>query len=228
MKVLIVEDEARLAKMLQRGLSEEGHQADVCHRGDDALAQGLAGAYDAVVLDWSLPGGDGLGVLRGWRRAGLDAPVLMLTARGTTDDKVLALRTGADDYLVKPFAFEELLARLEALQRRAAGGAPTLQVGGVVLDRRRLALLHGGKEVALTRRELQLFGELAAHPGEVLTRSALLRSVWGDDFDGEPNVVEVYVGYLRGKLAELGDCGVSIATIRGTGYRLVIAPEARA
>jgi DNA-binding response OmpR family regulator len=219
-KLLLVEDEAQMARLLQRGLSEEGHQVDVCARGGSALEQAAQVAYDVILLDWSLPDLDGVSVLRQWRESGLSTPVLMLTARGSTGEKVTGLRAGADDYLVKPFDFDELLARLEALARRGAGSGLTAQVGSVMLDPRRRALVAGEREVALTAREFALASELWTHAGDVLSRSRLLSAVWGTDFDGLPNVVDVYVGYLRAKLEELSATDVEIAAVRGIGYRL--------
>ena len=219
-KLLLVEDEAQMARLLQRGLSEEGHQVDVCARGEDALTQAANVSYDAIVLDWSLPDMDGVSVLRQWRESGLATPVLMLTARGSTGEKVTGLRAGADDYLVKPFDFDELLARLEALARRGAGASQSAQLGSVSLDAKRRCLSRSGTEVTLTAREFALANELWSHAGDVLSRSRLLSSVWGTDFDGLPNVVDVYVGYLRAKLAELGADDVEIAAVRGIGYRL--------
>jgi two-component system OmpR family response regulator len=223
MKLLLVEDEEKMARLLQRGLMEAGHQVDVCQRGEDALEQARRIDYDTVLLDWNLPDLDGLAVLRRWREQGLRTPVLMLTARGTVGEKVMGLRAGADDYLVKPFAFEELLARLEALHRRGDAQGLAQQVGPLVLDSRRRVLRHGEREEPLTGREFALFSELASHVGEVLPRSTLLSHVWGDNFDGPPNIVDVYVGYLRGKLKKLAvEPGVSIQAVRGVGFRLVV------
>ncbi|WP_163999823.1 response regulator transcription factor [Pyxidicoccus caerfyrddinensis] len=223
MKLLLVEDEERMARLLSRGLSEAGHHVDVCERGEDALQQAMDVAYDIVLLDWNLPDLDGLAVLRRWRGRGLRTPVMLLTARGTVGEKVTGLRAGADDYLAKPFAFEELLARLEALHRRGDAGTPLWQVGPLVLDSRRRVLRHGDQEQPLTGREFALFLELGGHVGEVRARSELLASVWGDTFDGPPNIVDVYVGYLRGKLERLGASGaVSIQVVRGVGFRLVV------
>ncbi|MBZ4416817.1 response regulator transcription factor [Myxococcus sp. RHSTA-1-4] len=223
MKLLLVEDEERMARLLHRGLSEAGHQVDVCERGEDALRQAQDVPYDVVLLDWNLPDLDGLAVLRRWRERGLRTPVMLLTARGTVGEKVAGLRAGADDYLVKPFAFEELLARLEALHRRGEAGSVLGHVGPLVLDARRRVLRHGQQEQPLTGREFSLFQELASHVGEVLSRSELLAHVWGAGFDGPPNIVDVYVGYLRGKLERLGATPVvSIQAVRGVGFRLVV------
>jgi two-component system, OmpR family, response regulator len=220
MKILLVEDEERLARSVVRGLTEEGHTVDWCGLGDDAIAQGAAIAYDVVILDWMLPDLDGLSVLRTWRSAGLFTPVLMFTARGTVPEKVQGLRAGADDYLVKPFDFDELLARIEALHRRSEGASRAHVVGGVSLDPRRRTLSYGDQHASLTAREYSLAAELFEHAGDVLTRSQLLDRVWGSRFDGEPNVVDVYVGYLRRKLSDLGADQVNLRTVRGIGFCL--------
>ncbi|WP_434389712.1 response regulator transcription factor [Melittangium boletus] len=222
MKLLLIEDEEKMARLLLRGLTEAGHRVDACGRGEDALEQALTITYDAILLDWNLPDLDGLAVLRRWRERGLRTPVMMLTARGTVGEKVMGLRAGADDYLVKPFAFEELLARLEALHRRDDAQGLARTVGPLVLDARRRVLRHGEREEVLTGREFTLFSELASHGGEVLARSTLLGQVWGEAFDGPPNIVDVYVGYLRGKLKKLQAETVSIQVVRGVGFRLVV------
>ena len=213
-----------MARLLVRGLSEEGHAVDLCERGSDALEQGAAIAYDVIVLDWALPDLDGLSVLRRWRQGGMATPVLMLTARGTSAERVTGLRAGADDYLAKPFDFEEFLARLEALHRRAGGGDRRRRLGSLILDLHRRRLIHGELEVALTPREFTLLEELAAHPGETRTRAALLDAVWGEGFDGTANVVDVYVGYLRSKLRKLVARDVAIHSVRGSGFRLDLGP----
>ena len=224
MKLLLVEDEARVARTLARGLGEEGHQVDVCATGRAALEQGQAIEYDVVLLDWSLPDLDGVSVLRAWREAGLRTPVLLLTARGSTGEKVTGLRAGADDYLVKPFAFDELLARLEALHRRNGAEEPAV-LGPSRLDPRRRALVREGRSESLTAREYSLLTELSSHRGDVLSRRHLIDAVWGTDFNGNQNVVDVYVGYVRAKLERIGAEGVEIQSVRGIGYRLVV-PEA--
>lgn len=215
-----------MARMLQRGLAEEGHQVDVCASGEAALQQALDVPYDAVVLDWGLPDMDGVSVLRAWRARGLSAPVMLLTARGSTGEKVTGLRAGADDYLVKPFDFDELLARLEVMQRRSGSGEQVVsqQLGDLTLDVRRRVLRRGEQEVSLTGREFALLTELQALGGDSATRSRLLLKVWGGDFEGTGNVVDVYVGYLRAKLERLGTTRVKVEAVRGVGYRLVVAP----
>jgi two-component system, OmpR family, response regulator len=222
-RVLVVEDEPRMARMIQRGLSEEGHQVDVCETGEAALTQAIDVAYDVILLDWGLPDLDGVSVVRAWRARHLVTPVLMLTARGATGEKVTGLRAGADDYLVKPFDFDELVARLEALRRRGSSAAVEHAVGDVQLDPRRRLLRSHEREVALTARELALFEELASQPGDAVSRTRLLMKVWGNDFEGTGNVVDVYIGYLRTKLERVESARVSIEAVRGVGYRLVVA-----
>ncbi len=221
MKILIVEDEERMARLLRRGLQEEGHSVDLCAAADAAADQALDISYDVILLDWMLPDQDGLTLLRGWRQRGLRTPVMMLTARGTTGEKVTGLRAGADDFMAKPFDFEELLARIEALHRRGGSHQQTAQLGSLTLDARRRVLQGPMGETPLTAREFELLSELSGHRGEVLTRSRLLSTVWGTDFEGSPNVVDVYVGYLRAKIDQLAGGGVSLQTVRGIGYRLV-------
>ena len=220
LKLLLVDDEERVTRALSRGLAEEGHQVDVCASGAAARTQALDIAYDVILLDWSLPDLDGVTVLRDWRARGLRTPVLFLTARGTTGEKVTGLRSGADDYLVKPFEFAELLARLEALSRRGGAEAPA-SFGKLVLDPRRRAVVKDDRAEPLTPREYALLAELASHQGEVLSRTRLLEAVWGTDFGGNANVVDVYVGYVRAKMERLGPDGVRIEAVRGVGYRLV-------
>jgi DNA-binding response OmpR family regulator len=160
--------------------------------------------------------------VRDLRARHLVTPVLMLTARGATGEKVTGLRAGADDYLVKPFDFDELLARLEALRRRGASPAPERALGDVRLDPRRRTLTCGAADVTLTARELALFEELSSQPGDAVSRTRLLNRVWGNDFEGTGNVVDVYIGYLRTKLARVSSARVSIEAVRGVGYRLVV------
>ncbi len=221
MKILLVEDDATLAKAVSRGLREEGHLVDHCSRGEDARAQALAVSYDVVVLDWGLPDHDGLEMLRDLRARGLRTPVMMLTARNAVSERVLGLRSGADDYLGKPFEFDELLARLEAIARRSEGQLEPATCGGVTLDAARRTLRSGTKEVSLTPREYGLASELFRHQGEVLSRFHLITHVWGTDFDGDPNVLDVYIGYLRSKLAEVAGDQVGVRNVRGVGFRLV-------
>jgi two-component system OmpR family response regulator len=222
MRILLVEDEAKMARLVQRGLREEGHQVDHCVDGATALDQALGAPYDVIVLDWALPDVDGVSLLRSWRDRGLHTAVLMLTARGTVGERITGLRAGADDYLVKPFDFDELMARLDSLHRRSGGHEPRRRLGSLTLDANRHALVIGKAEQVLTAREWALLSELAGHAGEVMTRSELLSAVWGSAFDGAPNVVDVYVGYLRAKLRKLGASEVQIDAVRGVGFRLTV------
>jgi DNA-binding response OmpR family regulator len=223
MRVLVVEDEPLMARLLQQGLVEEGHQVDLCGTAATGLEQATQVAYDAIVLDWALPDGDGVSVVRQLRQRGRTTPVLMLTARGSTGEKVTGLRAGADDYLVKPFDFDELLARLEALRRRAHSEPGPGQIGDLQVEPRRRVLRRGEVEVALTGREFALFEALSRQVGDAVSRTRLLSQVWGDDFEGTGNVLDVYVGYLRTKLGRLGS-RVALESVRGIGYRLLVSP----
>lgn len=230
MIILLVEDDASIARAIVRGLTEEGHAVDHCARAADADKQITLIAYDLVVLDWGLPDGDGLSLVRAWRERGLRTPVLMLTARHAVGERVAGLRAGADDYLAKPFDFEEFLARIEALSRRSQGQLEQASCGGVVLDgTRRVLRLDGpeGSEVPLTPREFSLAAELFRHRGEVLSRFRLISAVWGTDFDGDPSVLDVYLGYLRTKLESVGGDRVQLRNVRGHGYRLVSREDPR-
>ena len=227
MRLLLVEDDERIAAALHQGLTEAGHQVDACAGGWTAARQAETIQYDVIVLDWMLPDIDGLSVLRRWRSVGMSAPVLMLTARGSVNERVLGLNEGADDYLVKPFDFEELLARISALHRRAAGNADLRRVGQVVLDGRRRRLISDDAEVELTPKELMLCSALFERSGDVVSRRVLLDEVWGEAFEGDPNVLDVYIGYVRKKLRRIGD-GARVETVRGLGFRLVETDEGEA
>jgi two-component system, OmpR family, response regulator len=225
MQLLLVEDEDALARALIQGLREEGHQVDLCTHGEQALTQARDIDYDAIILDWMLPDLDGVSVLRRWRDAGMRTPVLMLTARGSVGERVTGLKAGADDYLVKPFAFAELLARIEALHRRGAGQLDLFRAGPVSIDGRRRILLGPAGQLDLTPREYALASELFGHLGEVVSRMHLLSAVWGTNFEGDPNILDVYIGYLRGKLGRVAPSGgaqpaVEIKAVRGVGFRL--------
>ncbi len=221
MRILVVDDEPAVRNALDRALRFERYEVRLAGDGDDALRQLADQPADAIVLDVGLPGIDGLEVCRRLRGAGDRTPVLMLTARETVDDRVAGLDAGADDYLVKPFDFEELVARIEALHRRGTGQDLARRVGPLTLDVRRRALVRGEEETSLTAREMALLSALLGRAGDALTRSELLATVWGPAFDGEPNVVDVYVGYLRQKLRTLAGDEVSIQALRGVGFRLV-------
>ncbi|MBS1887268.1 MAG: response regulator transcription factor [Actinobacteria bacterium] len=220
MKVLVVEDEVKMAALLRRGLSEEGLAVDVAEEGERALAMAGTADYDAVVLDVMLPGIDGFETCRRLRRDGVWAPVLMLTARGSLDDRVAGLDGGADDYLVKPFAFAELLARLRALVRRGTvERPPVIEVGELRLDPGTRQVWRGETEIDLSSKEFTLLETFMRHAGYVLSRTQLLEQAWEYDFEHRSNVVEVYVRYLRRKV-DVPFGKKSIETVRGAGYRL--------
>jgi DNA-binding response OmpR family regulator len=215
-KVLLLEDDQRLARFLARVLSEEGLSVDLCARGTDAIGQAEGGLYDLVVLDWMVPDTDGLTVCREIRRTGSTAPILMLTARGETRERVLGLEAGADDYMVKPFEVDELVARVRALLRRAAGLA-AVRCGDIEIDTMSRQVKLAGVELTLTNREYALLLHLLHHADRIVSRSDLLDRVWDMRFDPSSNLVEVHVSRLRDKL---GDRAWMIQTIRGVGYRL--------
>ncbi len=216
-KVLVVEDEVALARLVERTLQEEGYAVELARDGDDAVEAALDRAPDLVLLDIGLPGRDGLSVCRELRDQGLQMPVIMLTARDALPDRVTGLDAGADDYLVKPFAFEELLARIRAQLRRARGENERLQVGDLVLEPATRRAWRGQRELQLSDREFRLLEVLMRHPGQVLTRQRLLDHVWGYRSDPSSNVVDIYVHYLRRKV-DKGERVQLIRTIRGVGY----------
>jgi two-component system, OmpR family, response regulator len=220
MRVLIVEDDVKLAGLLRRGLRDDGMAADVTARGEDALWMAGATGYDVIVLDVMLPGVDGFEVCRRLRESGVRSPVLMLTARDAVDDRVRGLDTGADDYLTKPFSFAELGARLRALARRGpVERAPVLDVGDLRLDPSARRVWRGDAEIGLSAREFALLETLMRHPGQVLDRLQLLDHVWDGEYENRSNVIDVYIRYLREKVDR--PFGVaSIETVRGAGYRL--------
>jgi len=220
MRLLVVEDEPKLAALVSRGLREEGYAVDVAGDGEDALWMVHAATYDAILLDVMLPGVDGFDICRRLRAESVWSPILMLTARDSVDDRVTGLDAGADDYLPKPFAFGELLARVRALVRRAPTERPTvLQVGSLRLDRAAHRAWRGDVELDLSPKELSLLELFLRRPGEVLSRSELLDGAWDIAFERRSNVVEVYIRYLRDKIDR--PFGLeSIETIRGVGYRL--------
>jgi two-component system OmpR family response regulator len=220
MRALVVEDEPKMAVLLRRGLAEEGYAADVAGTGEDAID--LAGAipYDAIVLDVMLPGLGGIEVCRQLRASGVWTPVLMLTARDGIEDRVAGLDAGADDYLVKPFSFAELLARLRALARRAQPERPAvLQAGSLRLDPATREVWRGEVQVDLSAKEFTLLETFMRRPGQVLSRLELLEHAWDMGYTGRSNVVDVYVGYLRAKIDHPFGYS-SIETVRGAGYRL--------
>jgi len=219
-RILIVEDEVKLATLLRRGLTEEAHAADVAATGEDALWMARSTAYDAIVLDLMLPGVNGIEVCRRLRADGVWSPVLMLTARDGLEERIDGLDAGADDYLTKPFAFAELLARLRALARRAAPERPAvLAVGGLRLDPATRQVWRDDSEVELSPKEFALLETFMRRPGRVLSRFDLLEHAWDYDYENRSNVVDVYVRYLREKI-DRPFGRQSLETVRGAGYRL--------
>jgi two-component system OmpR family response regulator len=220
MRLLVVEDEPKMADLLRRALSEEGYAVDVAHQGEQALEMGVGSSYDLLLLDLMLPDMSGLEVcrrLRGWSQ---NVPVIMLTARDATPDKVEGLDSGADDYLTKPFSLEELFARVRALLRRGpAERPPILAAAGIELDPGRHHVSRSGQPVELTPKEFSLLECFMRHAGQTLTRATLIDHVWDIAYEGDSNVVDVYVRYLREKIDR--PFGMrSLETIRGIGYRL--------
>jgi two-component system, OmpR family, response regulator len=223
-RVLIVEDEVKMAALLKRGLEEEGYAVDTAGDGQQALWLGTENPYDAIVLDVMLPDLDGFEICKRLREAGRWSPVLMLTARDDVPDRVAGLDAGADDYLTKPFAFAELVARLRALVRRGAPERPAaLRVGDLVMDPATRRVARQDVPIELTAKEFALLEYLLRHPGEVLSRAQLIEHVWDFAYDGDSNVVDVYVRYLREKVDRPFGSD-SIETVRGAGYRLREAP----
>ncbi len=220
-QILVVEDEARIASLISRTLRLEGYQVEVAANGETALDKALSNPPDLIVLDVMLPDIDGLEVCRQLRMAGCDEPVLMLTAKDAISDRVAGLDAGADDYLVKPFAFDELLARIRALLRRASppeADAP-LEFADLVLDPTTRQARRGEREIELTAKEYDVLELFMRHPRQVLTRDIIYDRIWGYDFGGESNIIEVYVRYLRAKLEAGGEARL-IHTLRGVGYVL--------
>ncbi len=227
MRVLVVEDEQRLAAGLRRGLEAEGFAVDVAPDGTDGLWMAREHPYDAIVLDIMLPGVNGYRICRTLRSEGVWTPILMLTAKEGEDDQVEALDTGADDYLTKPFSYAVLLARLRALIRRGAEPRPAvLEVGDLRLDPAAKRAWRGEAALDLTARELALLEFLLRHRDEVVSKRKILDHVWDTNYEGDPNIVEVYVRHLRNKLDRPFSRN-SIRTVRGTGYRLVADEEGR-
>jgi two-component system OmpR family response regulator len=220
MKVLVVEDELKMASLLLRGFRNNGHAADVTRTGEDALWMSAATTYDAIVLDVMLPGMDGFETLAALRREGRWTPVLMLTARDAIEDRIAGLDVGADDYLTKPFSFAELLARLRAIARRGPVERPTiLVVGDLRLDPATKQVWRGTAEIELTAKEFALLEAFMRRPGEVLSRDHLLEQAWDLGYDNRSNVIAVYVNYLREKI-DRPFGAKSLTTVRGAGYRL--------
>jgi DNA-binding response OmpR family regulator len=222
MHILVVEDEERLAALVRRVLVEERHAVDVAHDGDTGLDLADSDTYDLVILDVMLPGIDGFEVCRQMRADGVETPVLMLTARGAVEDRVAGLNVGADDYLVKPFALEELLARVNALLRRRKGSLETsteLRAKDLTLDLVRHEVRRGNRIIELTAKEFALLEYLMRHPGQVLSRTQITDHVWRYDIDALSNVVDTYIHYVRDKV-DKGHSTPLIKTVRGVGYKI--------
>lgn len=225
MRVLLVEDEPGIARFVQQGLCEAGYAVDWAEDGEEGLSCALANDYDLAVVDIMLPGINGLALLRRLRSRSWKVPVLLLTARDAVDDRVRGLDSGADDYLVKPFAFPELLARIRALLRRPPLQAePVLRVADLELDTVRREVRRHGRLIDLSPREFALLDYLMRHPNQVLTRTQIAEHIWNYDFVAESNVVDVYIGYVRRKL-DRGAAQPLIHTVRGVGYRLSAEAE---
>jgi two-component system OmpR family response regulator len=221
MKLLIVEDNERVSQFLLKGLTEAGHTVDHAANGRDGIFLAATGPYDAIVMDRMLPGGiDGIAIIETLRRTGNKTPILILSALGEVDDRIQGLRAGGDDYLVKPFAFGELLARLDALVRRAKETRPetTLVVDDLTMDLLTHKVTRGGKAIALQPREFKLLEYLMRHANQVVTRTMLLENVWDYNFDPQTNVVDVHVSKLRQKIDTGGK--PLLRTVRNAGYRL--------
>jgi DNA-binding response OmpR family regulator len=221
MRILVVEDDRKVARFVRQGLCEEGHAVEIAKDGPEALDFVFTDpAYDLIVLDVMLPGQDGFGVLKALRSRKLAVPVLMLTARDNVADKVAGLDLGADDYLTKPFAFEEFLARVRALlRRRDTDRAPVLRLDDLTVDPATRRVARGERRIELTARQYALLEYFLRNAGRVLTRQMIAQHVWGLDFDAESNVIDVYVGYLRRKIA-LDHERPLLHTVRGAGYVL--------
>jgi two-component system OmpR family response regulator len=220
-KVLLVEDDNKIAVAVRRGLQAEGFAVEVSSDGSDGLWRAMEGTYDLIVLDIMLPGRNGFRVCADLRAAGNWTPILMLTAKDGDQDEAEALDAGADDYLVKPFSFVVLVARARALLRRSAGRSPApVSVGGLRIEPIARRAWRDEREVVLTAREFDVLEFLVRRAGQVLSKSEILAGVWSDDFDGDPNIVEVYIGRLRRKIDGASRLEATIKTVRGAGYRL--------
>ena len=220
MRILVVEDEVKVASFIRRALEEESYAVDLCEDGPKGLDLALTGSYDAIILDVMLPQLSGLDILRGLRKEGIRTPVLVLTARSQIGQKVQGLDAGADDYLTKPFAIEELLARVRALMRRGSGEpGGVLQVDDLILNPATREVTRGGHRIELTPKEYALLEYFLRNPDRVLTRPMIAEHVWNLDFDTFTNVIDVYVNYLRNKI-DKGRSRKLIHTLRGSGYML--------
>lgn len=230
MRILLIEDDRQLAQLIERQLRREGHNTDIAHDGDTGLEFALRDAHDLFIVDWMLPNRDGPSICRAVRAAHLTQPILMLTARSQVEDRVSGLDSGADDYLSKPFAFQELLARVRAMGRRAAGAlldGATLRCGDITLDTRAHIATRANTPLSLTITEWKLLEYLVRHQGQVLTRQQLLDAVWTFERDVQPKMVDIYISYLRRALG-VADANQDdpIQAVRGVGYRMVAPSEA--
>jgi DNA-binding response OmpR family regulator len=223
MRILVVEDDQKIASSIKKGLELSGYAADMVHESESALSYGIDPDYDLIIMDRMLPGGmDGVEIIKQLRESDVHIPIIMLTAKGSVNDRVEGLNTGADDYLVKPFAFEELLARIKALLRRPKKEIGTvLKVGTLELNPASYDVKRSGEPIILAAKEFSLLEYMMRHPNQVLTKDALITHVWDGDADILPNTVEVYIGYLRNKIDKpfKGEEDI-IKTVRGFGYKL--------
>jgi len=221
MRILIVEDEPKIANSLKRGLAQEGFSADIVEDGDSAYSYGGSSEYDLILLDWMIPGSkDGPAVCLALRDDGVKTPILMLTAKGQIKDKVQGLNGGADDYMQKPFSFDELIARIHALLRRPANNLGLeLTAGKLSVNPTTKQVTYDGKDLPLTAKEFSLLEYLLRNKGRVISKDELIEHVWSDDDDILPNTVEVYMGYLRNKIDRQFDTNI-LQTIRGFGYKV--------
>jgi two-component system, OmpR family, response regulator len=223
LKLLLIEDDAKTAEYIARGLRELGHTCNHLANGLDGLSAALDDEHDAAILDRNLPGLDGLAVLTAMRAQDVRTPVLLLSALGQVDDRVAGLKAGGDDYLTKPFSFQELIARLEAITRRTDAAASTdgsrLQVGDLTLDLLSRTARRSGREIELGNKEFQLLEYLMRHAGQVVTRTMLIEAIWDYNFNPGTNVIDVHISRLRAKIDAEGETGM-ISTVRGAGYRL--------
>ena len=224
MKILIIEDEQRLARLLKQGLEEQGFVVDLAYDGSDGQFQAEQYPYDAILLDLMLPEVDGLAILKGLREKGNDVPVLIITARGDVEDRIKGLNFGADDYLAKPFNLDELIARLRALIRRSRGqSSPLITVGDLVIDSNARTVARAGTEIPLSAREYDLLLYLALSAGKVVSRTELIEHIFTSDYEWDSNVIEVHISHLRTKI-DKGYSSALIHTVRGAGYILKAAP----
>jgi two-component system OmpR family response regulator len=222
MRILLIEDDKRLAKLIRNVLEDEKYSLDVENDGDQGLEVALRGTHDLLIIDWMLPGRDGPSICRKIRSSKLVVPILMLTARGQVEDRVIGLESGADDYLVKPFDFEELIARIRALSRRYAPGSvdpSELRVGSIVMDIKAHSIRRDENGIDLTKREWDLLEFFLRHPNQTLSRAEILDYVWSYETNVQPEMVDVYVSYLRQKITITGRVD-PILTVRGFGYML--------